>query len=183
VKDQRTLLLAFAGLRAAQPQWAQRLRLIIVGDGALRGELERQAQELGIAPAVWFAGDRNDVAELMRLFDLFVLPSLGEGISNTILEAMATGLAVIATRVGGNPELVLEGETGILVSPGDSAALAGAMFELVTDEARRVRWGAAARSEVARRFDWDRCVEQYLALYDSVLGRAAQSTLFGISKP
>lgn len=183
VKDQRTLLLAFAELRSAHPQWAARLRLIIVGDGVMRGDLERQAAASGIAPLVWFAGDRDDVADLMRLFDLFVLPSLGEGISNTVLEAMATGLAVIATRVGGNPELVLEGETGVLVPPGDVRTLAAAMHELLIDETRRNRWGAAARMEVVRRFDWDRCVERYLGVYDGLLGRAAQPALLGVSKP
>ena len=73
---------------------------------------------------MWFAGDRIDVPAILRLFDIFVLPSLGEGISNTILEAMATGLPVVATRVGGTPEIVTDGLTGTLVPPGDAAAMA-----------------------------------------------------------
>ena len=175
MKDQRTLLVAFAKLLGWQPGIAVRLRLIIVGDVALRRELEQQAADLGIADSTWFAGDTDDVAEIMRLFDFFVLPSLGEGVSNTILEAMATGLAVIATRVGGNPELVDDGETGILVEPGDSQGLAVAMSDLLCDDERRDRYGAAARAKMMQRFDWGRCVEQYPMVYDEVLRSVARS--------
>jgi len=176
VKDQRTLLFAFAALVGRSRDLASRLRLVMVGEGELRHELEQQAAACGVSHVVWFTGDRSDVADLMRLFDLFVLPSLGEGISNTILEAMATGLPVIATRVGGNPELVTQGRTGALVSAGDAGALASAMYDFMTDEARRIRCGAAARAEVVQRFDWGSCVAAYLSLYDEVLGPRVDPT-------
>ncbi len=176
VKDQRTLLLAFADLVGRNRDLASRLRLVIVGEGELRHALEQQAAACGVSHAVWFTGDRSDVADLMRQFDLFVLPSLGEGISNTILEAMATGLPVIATRVGGNPELVMQGRTGVLVSAGDIGALASAMYDFITDEVRRMCCGAAARAEVTQRFDWESCVDAYLSLYDEVLGQRVDRT-------
>lgn len=172
VKDQRTLLDAFARVLRESPDLAPRLRLAVVGDGDLRAALERRARDLGIADRVWFAGDRDDVPDLLRMMDLFVLPSLGEGISNTLLEAMASGLAVVATRVGGNPELVSEGQTGLLVPAGEPQALSRAMGRLLEDGALRVRFGESARLQVQRRFDWDRCTEAYLSLYDALLGRA-----------
>jgi len=176
VKDQRTLLFAFADLVRRNRDLASRLRLVVVGEGELRHELEQQAAACGVSHAVWFTGDRSDVADLMRLFDLFVLPSLGEGVANTILEAMATGLPVIATRVGGNPEVVTHGQTGALVSAGDAGALASAMNDFITDEALRMRCGAAARAEVMQRFDWGSCVDAYLSLYDEVLGHRVDRT-------
>jgi sugar transferase (PEP-CTERM/EpsH1 system associated) len=180
VKDQRALLGAIAIL-SEKPEWASRVRLILVGDGELRVALECEAARLGIAERTWFAGDRDDVAALMRAFDLFVLPSLGEGISNTLLEAMATGLPAVATRVGGNPELVDDGITGALVPPGDPQALAMAMLPFLEDAKLRDRCGMAARAEVERRFDWERCVDQYLALYDELLGRDSDSVLRSVN--
>ncbi|WP_295578340.1 TIGR03088 family PEP-CTERM/XrtA system glycosyltransferase [uncultured Lamprocystis sp.] len=182
VKDQRTLLFAFADLVRRNRDLASRLRLVVVGEGGLRHELEQQAAACGVSHAVWFTGDRSDVADLMRLFDLFVLPSLGEGVSNIILEAMATGVPVIATRVGGNPELVTHGRTGALVSAGDAGALASAMYDFITDEARRSRCGAAARAEVMQRFDWKSCVDAYLSLYDELLAHRVDPTQPGISR-
>ena len=93
-----------------------------MGDGPLRASLEAQAASLGISDHVTFTGARSDTPDLMRSFDVFVLPSLNEGISNTILEAMATGLPVVAGRVGGNPELVADGVTGRLYDPADPPA-------------------------------------------------------------
>jgi len=109
------------------------------------------------------------VPELMRTFDVFALPSLGEGISNTILEAMATGLPVVATRVGGNPELVEEGVTGTLVPVGMHRALAAALRTYVDDTALARRHGANARKRAEERFSIDAMVAGYLSVYDSVL--------------
>ena len=125
VKDLPNLLQGFA--RASQSS-GSRLRLVLAGDGPMRPTVERLVEQLGLRERVWLAGERADVAEIMRGLDCFVLPSLGEGISNTILEAMASRLAVIATRVGGNPELIEPGMTGLLVTPGDSDALADALL-------------------------------------------------------
>ncbi len=171
VKDQATLLRAFALLGRREPAMEHRLRLVLVGDGPERESLQALAGELGILERTWFAGDRDEVPELLRLFDLFVLPSLGEGISNTLLEAMATGLPVVATRVGGNPELVREGENGLLTPPGDAEALARALSMLLGDAERRREMGAASLARVRRDFHWERTVAKYLEVYDRVLGR------------
>lgn len=173
VKDQATLVRGFAMVLRDRPAWRGRLRLAIVGDGPLRADLAACVQGEGVAPWVWLVGDRDDVPELLRLLDLFVLPSLGEGISNTVLEAMACALPVIATRVGGNPELVDDGVTGRLVPPGDPAALAQAVTGYVGDVALMQRHGAAGRAKVVSSFGWERCVAQYLGVYDALLGRAA----------
>ena len=172
VKDQLTLVRAFAEVLRQSPAHRDRLRLVIVGDGPLRPAVEACIQEEGIEPWVWLAGDRDDVPELLRLFDLFVLPSLGEGISNTILEAMATGLPVVATRVGGNPELVDDGVTGALVPVSDPAAMARAIADYIQDQERMRQHGAAGRVKVAENFTWERCTEEYLSVYDELLGRA-----------
>jgi sugar transferase (PEP-CTERM/EpsH1 system associated) len=170
VKDQATLVRAFALLRKqASAETAQRLRLVLVGDGPSRGELEKLVAELELGEQAWLAGDREDIPEMLRLFDLFVLPSLGEGISNTILEAMATGLPVVATRVGGNPELVGDDKNGRLVQPGDPDALARLLREMVETPELRRDMGAAGLERVRRHFDWNRTVERYLAVYDELL--------------
>ena len=127
VKDPMNLVEAFLAMRRERPDLAARARLAMVGDGPLRGRAEERLREERAFDAAWLPGARGDVAESLRGFDLFVLPSKAEGISNTILEAMATGLPVVATRVGGNPELVVEGKTGTLVPSSDPAALAGAI--------------------------------------------------------
>jgi sugar transferase (PEP-CTERM/EpsH1 system associated) len=168
VKDFPTLLHAFHRLRELWPEGRARLRLVIVGDGPVRPECERLIAELGLADQVCLAGDRNDVAELMRSMDLFVLPSLGEGISNTILEAMASGLPVVATHVGGNPELVEDGKTGKLVPPGDAAALAQALLEYVRDSRQLLEHGRAARERIDTRFSMAAMVAGYLGVYDAV---------------
>ena len=105
--------------------------------------------------------------------DVFVLPSLGEGISNTVLEAMACGLPVIATRVGGNPELVDDGESGILVPVADDSALASAIERVLTHTSQRTGMGEKASRKVLERFDWTNTVGRYLAVYDQLLAGAA----------
>lgn len=167
VKDQQLLLRAAALLREAQP--GHRLRVLLVGDGPLRESLQALAGELGIRDVLWMAGDRDDVPELLQLMDIFVLPSLGEGISNTVLEAMASGLPVVATAVGGNLELVEEGVSGRLVPSGDAAALRDALAALLVDDDLRARCGERAREFVSSRFDWDRTVHEYKGIYDSLL--------------
>ncbi len=134
-KDIETLLKAIA---LAAPE-APALRLEVAGDGPCMAELRRSASELGLSDRVRFLGAVRDVPGLLARAGLFVLPSLNEGISLTLLEAMASGLAVVATRVGGNPEVVADGETGLLVPPRDPAALAAAVVRLRRDAA-----GAAA---------------------------------------
>ena len=173
VKDQATLVRAFAAALRHKPEWKARLRLVIVGEGPMRSELESCVRDEGVEERVWLAGDRDDVPDLLRMMDIFVLPSLGEGISNTLLEAMASGLPLIATRVGGNPELVDEGINGQLVPPADADALTRAIYVYAEDAALVRRHGQAGLAKVTECFGWDRCVESYLSVYDELLGRVA----------
>ncbi len=168
VKDYATLVRAFIRLAGMAPDPAG-LRLVLIGDGPDRATCQQLLADAGLAGQAWLAGNRDDVPELMRAMDLFVLPSLGEGISNTILEAMATGLPVIATRVGGNPELVQADITGSLFKAGDADALAGLLREYAQDGARRQREGAAARARVEREFALMRMAAAYQAVYEGLL--------------
>ena len=122
------------------------IRLIIVGEGNSRQACIELLREAGAEALAWLPGERADVPELMRAMDLFVLPSLGEGISNTILEAMSTGLPVVATRVGGNEELVKEDITGTLVPPDEPAALTKAILEYYRNPDLLVDHGRAGAS-------------------------------------
>jgi sugar transferase (PEP-CTERM/EpsH1 system associated) len=169
VKDQATLLRAIARLGEVAPVLFQRLRVLIAGDGPLREQLTALAVELGIAEIIWMTGDRDDIPELLSAMDVFVLPSLAEGISNTVLEAMSAGLPVIATAVGGNLELVEEGWNGCLVPVGDSYALANALNELLADENLLKQQGVNARKRMVEKFDWHRTVDEYLGVYEELL--------------
>jgi glycosyltransferase involved in cell wall biosynthesis len=160
-------LRAFAAARSA----VKRAALVLVGDGPERPGLEAIAAELGVADAVRFAGARSDVPRLLRLFDVFALSSQTEGISVALLEAMAAGLPAVATAVGGNPEVVVEGETGRLVPAGDPARLGEALASLLADPDRRQAWGQAGRARVMEKFTLDRMVRDYEAIYESLAGR------------
>ena len=169
VKNQGALLRAFSSVVRRNPAPNRSLRLTIVGDGPLRGELENLARDLGLTGCVRFAGASDDIPAELRAMDVFVLSSLNEGISNTILEAMATGLPVVASRVGGNPELVLDGTTGCLYDPTSSDALETVLSGYVTDPSRRRSHGSAARSRVMQKFSLEAMVQHYLDLYDELL--------------
>jgi len=119
----------------------------------------------GVRDLAWLTGERSDIPAIMRGLDLFVLPSLAEGISNTILEAMASGIAVVATRVGGNADLVVDGQTGSIVSPGDPAALAAAIVDWAGDAPRRRAAGRSGRDIVEQRFSLDAMVSHYRSVY------------------
>lgn len=170
VKDYPGLTEAFIRLCRSHAHPAG-LRLILVGDGHARAQCQALLNDAGLAEQAWLPGDRSDTAEWLRAFDVFVLNSLGEGVSNTILEAMASGLPVIATRVGGNPELVRPGENGYLLAPGEPATLAAALGEYVDDVERRHKEGDAARARIETEFDWDRATAAYLAAYGALLDR------------
>lgn len=167
VKNQLALAEAFVRAVGSRPR-GRNLRLVMAGDGPLRAGVEAVLHSAGMRDLAWLPGERSDIPDVMRGLDCFVLPSLAEGISNTILEAMACALPVVATRVGGNPELVDDGATGRLVPQGDSDALAAAMVHYFDDAAMARRHGSAARSAVMRRFSLDRMVEDYHALYDGL---------------
>jgi sugar transferase (PEP-CTERM/EpsH1 system associated) len=177
VKDQQLLIQAVAHLRKSHPDLGEVLRLLIVGDGPLRPMLTQMIDQLDLQDIVWLAGDRDDVSELLQAMDVFVLPSLGEGISNTVLEAMASGLPVIATAVGGNIELLEEGFNGSLVPVGDYQALSNALVSLLQNGEDRQRQGANARQRVCQHFDWARTVDAYLGVYDELLGQSTVKSL------
>jgi glycosyltransferase involved in cell wall biosynthesis len=147
------------------------LRLWIVGEGPLRGDHERHVRELGLAEAVVFFGSRDDVASYMTAADLLALVSDTEGVPAVLLEAACVGLPVVATNVGGIPECVVDEETGLLVSPGDDAALVHALQRLGGDEGLRRRVGSAARERVLRRHSIGRIAEEYVAFYERVLAQ------------
>lgn len=164
-KDQATLLRAFAELGSVLPD----ARLLIVGDGVLRPDLERLAGELGIAGRTYFTGERQDVAALLRAMDVFCLPSLTEGTSLTLLEAMATGLPAVVTAVGGNPEVVADGTSGWLVPPGKPEQLATALLRVLQDPVQARRFGEAGRADVRSRYSMQAMVERYAGIYQQVL--------------
>jgi glycosyltransferase involved in cell wall biosynthesis len=161
VKDQRSLINAIALLREGGVDCSA----VLVGDGPLRGELQRYAAERGVESYVHFAGERHDVHEIIRAFDVFALVSISEGLSNTTMEAMASGIPVVATRVGGADELVVDGTTGRLVPPSSPTALADALKSLLQDERRRAAFGAAARERMEGEFGLSRMISNYEQLY------------------
>jgi len=171
IKDHGTLLRAFSLLVMNRPDLRNRLRLTIVGDGPALANMRMLADSLRITPLTWFSGTLDNIPDVFRGLDVFVLPSLNEGISNTILEAMASGLPVVATRVGGNPELVVDGETGLLVPPSDPVAVAEAILSYLKDPAKLRRHGDAGRKRAELHFSMEKMVNGYLAVYDSVLNR------------
>ena len=169
VKDFPTLVHAFLRLLSDQPELRKRLRLVIVGEGDSRIECLDLLRTAGAEHLAWLPGERADVAEIMRALDIFVLPSLGEGISNTILEAMASGLPVVATHVGGNPELVEQDRTGKLVPAGDPAAMAQALLSYAMNVRQLKTHGQTARAIIEARFSMKAMVANYLGVYDRLL--------------
>ncbi len=162
VKDPLNLLHGFYQLRH-HPKFAQ-LRLVFVGHGCLYEQLKQQVQDYHFASQVWLAGCRSDIADLMNNFDIFVLPSKGEGISNTILEAMACGLPVVATDVGGNRELV-QSTTGQLVVAADPKAIASALQIYIDDPVLRIQHAGEARVRIEQDFSLSAMVSAYLRIY------------------
>jgi sugar transferase (PEP-CTERM/EpsH1 system associated) len=175
VKDQANLARAFALLLARRPELRDRLRLVIAGEGPERARIEAVLADGGVQGLAWLAGERADVADLMRGLDVFVLPSLAEGMSNTILEAMASGLPVIATAVGANADLVEAGVTGRVIPPGDPVPLAAAIEACVDDGAATAAQGRAGRRRAVAHFSLVNMVERYQALYrELAVGRQAR---------
>jgi L-malate glycosyltransferase len=162
-KGHRTMLEAISRLSRSDT------RYFLVGDGVLREELERFAEELGINDRVVFTGFRSDCEAFMKTLDLFCLPSLSEGLSSAILAAMANRLPVLATEVGGIPELVINGETGLLVPPGDSARLTGALARLLSSAEERTRLGLAGRRRIEEHFTLAKKISRTEELYLELL--------------
>jgi len=161
VKDQVTLLKAFAELVQSYPH----LRLAVIGDGPLLNDLRGFAEALGITKLTWLPGAIGNIPDALRRFDVFVLPSLSEGISNTVLEAMASGVPVVATAVGGNLELVEDGYCGRLFPPGDVTTLARLLAGYIADPLLRQAHAVAARRVAVERFSLDTMVRKYQEIY------------------
>lgn len=169
IKDPLNLVEAFIAARGSGEPGTAALRLLMVGDGDLRATALARLEQAGFAAEAWLPGSRNDVPALLRSMHVFVLGSLREGISNTILEAMASGLPVIATDTGGNTELVAPGETGALVPPANPAALAAAITAYGRDASLQKRHGQLARERVVAQFSIAAMLANYQNLYDHAL--------------
>ncbi|MES2740002.1 MAG: TIGR03088 family PEP-CTERM/XrtA system glycosyltransferase [Pseudomonadota bacterium] len=168
IKDYASLVRAFLLLLAAQHGSGARLRLLIVGDGPCRAQCLTLLERAGVAELAWLPGSRDDIACLMRSMDVFVQPSLAEGSSNTILEAMASGLPVVATRVGGNPDLVRAGAGGTLVPPAAPELLAEAIGHYYRMPGLAARHGRCGRAQVLARHGLASMAASYLAVYDAL---------------
>lgn len=171
VKDHATLVRAFALLRNQLPELSARLRLAVVGDGPQLHALRALVGSERLADAVWLPGARTDIPELLRSWRVFANSSIAESMPTSVLEAMACGLPVVATRVGGTVDAVDDGETGFLVAPSDPQALADALAGYVRDPAL-ARWhGAAGRERVLRSYGMAAMVAAYEAMYDVLCQR------------
>ena len=171
VKDHATLVQALAKVLERRPELRSIARLVLIGDGPLRDATRDQVRALGIADIAWLPGPSNRVPEMLQALDVFVLPSLNEGISNTILEAMASSLPVLASAVGGNIELVNDGVTGRLFGAGDASELAVRLEEYLDDPGLRRQHGAAGRRAAERRFSLTTMVDSYRAVYGRWCGQ------------
>jgi glycosyltransferase involved in cell wall biosynthesis len=163
-KGHRLLLAAIPAVLVRRPG----ARFLWVGEGPLKPEMEEAVAALGLDDRVRFLGQRSDVAALMAAADLFVLPSMFEGLPLVALEAMAAGLPVVGTRVCGTDEVVVDGETGRLVEGGHAPALADAVSEVLADPSLAARWGAAGRRRVADEFTAARMARETLAVYETL---------------
>lgn len=164
-KGHAVLFRAAAALMPSCPK----LRLILIGEGPLRSTLEQLAIAMGIFDHVIFAGFREDIPALTQMLDIAVLPSFFEGMGRAVIEAQAAGKAVVASRVGGIPDLIENGKTGLLAPPGDHKALAEAIGQLYQDAGLRHRLGLAAQQAVDSRFDIQTMNKQILQVYDELL--------------
>ena len=164
VKRHVDMIAAFAQVRARLPD----AHLLLIGEGALRQAAERQIAELNLSTSIHLLGARGDVENILPALDAFVLASSSEGLSNAILEAQACGLAVAATRVGGNPDLVRDGDTGLLVPAQTPDALASAMHDLLADAARATQFGRQARANVERKHSLEAMAQAYQAVYEEL---------------
>src|SRR5450830_1889683 len=171
VKNHAGLVDAFIALRQLLPAQAASLRLAIVGDGPLLTRLRQKVSDAGIADLVWLPGGRTDIAEILRSLDIFCMPSLAEGTPGSALEAMASGLPVVGTRVGGLPEVIDEGVTGMLVRPDDAAAMAAALARYVEDPGVARLHGVAGRERILNRYNMPAMVAAYQSMYDSLCDR------------
>lgn len=147
-------------------------RFVILGDGELKAELEHQIRRLHLGQHVVLGGFRSDVLGLLKGLDVFVMSSVTEGLGSALLDAMAAGRPIVATRAGGIPEIVTDGENGVLVPPRDGRAMADAIVALLRNPARRARLAEAGLAHVRRAFSADRMVDETVEVYDRLAGRS-----------
>jgi len=145
------------------------LHLMLAGDGELRAQLEAQVSAAGLDDRIHFLGSRSDVADLLAASDLFVLPSLWEGLSMALLEAMATGLPIVASKVSGTVQAIVPGEHGLLIPPGETEAIVNAIAQVLSDPDRARAMGLAAKRRVIAEFSAQKQAEKHLELYSRTL--------------
>jgi sugar transferase (PEP-CTERM/EpsH1 system associated) len=162
VKNHQLLVKAFALVKINTDK---NIKLHLIGDGSLATAIKQQCKENNIEDDVWMPGNREDVDTLMKSFDVFILPSLAEGISNTILEAMAVGLPVIATKVGGNPDLIENNKTGFLVNPDDPKEMADKITCYINNAATLKTHGENSRTRVEQTFSLEVMTQKYQTVY------------------
>jgi sugar transferase (PEP-CTERM/EpsH1 system associated) len=175
IKDQITLVQSFIQLCQRQSDNRKAPFLVLVGDGSLRKPAKNLLNDAGLLDRACLAGSRDDVPEILRALDLFFLPSINEGISNTIIESMATGLPVVATHTGGNPELVVSDKTGMLVPPKNVEAMAKVLDLYVENPELCREHGSAGRTRVLNQFSLQAMIDGYLSIYDQLLSGPTKS--------
>lgn len=168
-KDPRTFLAAAAIVAKRNPN----VSFLVVGGGSLKADLEREAKTLGLTDRMIFTGPRRDVPRLLAACDMSVLSSVKEGMSNTVMESMAAGRPMVATSVGGNPELIRDGETGFLVPTRDPQAIAEGLQRIIDDPALAKSMGLQAKARMAERFSVEAMVSETERLYDELVAEAA----------
>lgn len=168
-KDYEVTVAIAARVTASHPH----ARFLIVGDGPLRVDITRSIERLGVSRSVVLLGERDDVPDLLAASDIYLNTSCSEGLSNAVMEAMAAGLPVVATAVGGTPELVREGETGFLLMPGDTALAVSRIEQLIADARLRHTLGDRARQRIASEYDVEAMLGRLTALYDGITRGAA----------
>ncbi len=168
-KGHRYLIEAAASIVSQYSNW----HLLVIGDGELGEELQAQTDRLGLGEHIHFLGNRHDVPDLLAASDLFVLPSLWEGLPMALIEAMATGLPIVATQVSGTIQVMVPDETGILVPPGEAQKLTEAVLQILSDSERALAMGAAARRRVEEEFSAQKQADEHLALYHRLLQEEA----------
>lgn len=175
VKDQVMLAHAFAHAIVLEPKLRLHMRLVMVGEGPLRAQAQAVLDAAGLGALAWLPGERTDVADIMRGLHAFALPSLAEGISNTILEAMASALPVVATAVGGNADLIVQGQSGYIVPAANPQAMALRLVELACNPERARSLGQAGRERVKARFSIQAMISTYQRVYDQQLSRISST--------
>jgi glycosyltransferase involved in cell wall biosynthesis len=155
----------------------QNVRCLIIGEGPLENKLKKLVARLELTSNVQFLGERGDISELVAVMDLYACPSLSEGMSNSILEAMAMAKPIVATRVGGNPEIVSHRVNGLLIEPGKPAELTSAINDLLENESLRISFGTESRKLACSHYSWDILIQRTTSEYLNLLAKSRRSNI------